>query len=54
MALYQDLQAYIDSSAVFNVHNRAVPLLLEVGDVDGTVAWRQGGEAIEGERLAPQ
>jgi dipeptidyl aminopeptidase/acylaminoacyl peptidase len=42
--LYEDLQAYIDSSAVFNVHNMTVPLLLEVGDSDGTVAWHQGIE----------
>jgi dipeptidyl aminopeptidase/acylaminoacyl peptidase len=42
--LYEDLQAYIDSSAVFNAHNMTVPLLLEVGDSDGTVAWHQGIE----------
>ena len=42
--LYDDLQAYIDSSAVFNVHSMTVPLLLEVGDSDGTVAWHQGIE----------
>lgn len=35
--LYEDLQAYIRNSAVFNVHNVKTPLLLEVGDNDGTV-----------------
>jgi acetyl esterase/lipase len=42
--LYEDLQAYIDSSAVFATHTMSVPLLLEVGDQDGTVAWHQGIE----------
>ncbi len=42
--LYEDMQAYIDNSPVFNVHNMTVPLLLEVGEVDGTVAWHQGIE----------
>ena len=42
--LYEDLQAYIRNSAVFNVHNMKTPLLLEVGDNDGTVHWHQGVE----------
>ncbi|MFB3852766.1 MAG: prolyl oligopeptidase family serine peptidase [Vicinamibacterales bacterium] len=42
--LYEDLQAYIDASAVFAVHKMTTPLLLEVGDQDGTVAWHQGIE----------
>jgi dipeptidyl aminopeptidase/acylaminoacyl peptidase len=44
VALYEDLQAYINNSAVFNVHNMTMPLLLEVGDKDGTVAWYQSIE----------
>ena len=44
VALYEDLKAYIDNSAYFNAHNMTVPLLLEVGDQDGTVAWHQGIE----------
>lgn len=44
VALYEDLQAYIDNSAVFNAHEMSVPLLLEVGDDDGTVAWYQSIE----------
>lgn len=42
--IYEDLQAYIRNSAVFNVHNMTTPLLLEVGDEDGTVHWHQGVE----------
>jgi len=44
VALYEDLQAYIDNSAIFNAHEMTVPLLIEVGDDDGTVAWYQGIE----------
>jgi dipeptidyl aminopeptidase/acylaminoacyl peptidase len=44
VALYEDLQAYIDNSAVFNAHEMTIPLLLEVGDNDGTVAWYQSIE----------
>jgi dipeptidyl aminopeptidase/acylaminoacyl peptidase len=44
VALYEDFQAYVDNSPVFNVHNMSVPLLLEVGDVDGIVAWYQSIE----------
>jgi dipeptidyl aminopeptidase/acylaminoacyl peptidase len=42
--IYEDLQAYIRNSPVFNVHNMKTPLLLEVGDNDGTVHWHQGVE----------
>ena len=42
--LYEALQDYISNSAVFNVHNMTVPLLLEAGDNDGTVAWHQSIE----------
>ena len=42
--LWEDLQAYIRNSAVFNVHNMTVPTLIEVGTVDGTVWWHQGLE----------
>jgi dipeptidyl aminopeptidase/acylaminoacyl peptidase len=42
--IYEDLQAYIRNSAVFNVQNMRTPLLLEVGDNDGTVHWHQGVE----------
>jgi dienelactone hydrolase len=42
--IYEDLQAYIRNSAVFNVQNMTVPLLIEVGDSDGTVFFHQGVE----------
>ncbi|MCJ7627504.1 MAG: prolyl oligopeptidase family serine peptidase [Longimicrobiales bacterium] len=44
VALYEDFQAYVDNSAVFNAHAMTVPLLLEAGDDDGTVAWYQSIE----------
>ena len=42
--LYEDLQAYIRNSAVFNVQNMTTPLMIEVGDSDGTVFFHQGVE----------
>ena len=50
--LYEARQAYIDNSAYFNAHNMTVPLLLEVGDNDGTVAWHQGIELYNVARRA--
>ena len=35
--LWEDLAAYIRNSAVFNVQNMKAPLMIEVGDSDGTV-----------------
>jgi dipeptidyl aminopeptidase/acylaminoacyl peptidase len=42
--LYEDLQAYIRNSAVFGVQTMKTPLMIEVGDNDGTVFWHQGVE----------
>jgi dipeptidyl aminopeptidase/acylaminoacyl peptidase len=42
--LYEDLQAYIRNSAVFNVQNMKTPLMLMTGDSDGTVYWHQAVE----------
>ena len=42
--LYEDLQAYIRNSAVFAVSTMTTPLLIEVGDSDGTVFFHQGVE----------
>jgi dipeptidyl aminopeptidase/acylaminoacyl peptidase len=42
--LWEDLQAYIRNSAVYNVQNMKTPLLLETGDNDGTVFWHQSVE----------
>jgi dipeptidyl aminopeptidase/acylaminoacyl peptidase len=50
--VYEDLPDYIESSAVFNAHAMTVPLLLEVGDSDGTVAWHQGIELYNVARRA--
>ena len=50
--LYEDLPAYIRNSAVFNVQNMTMPLLIEVGDADGTVFWHQGVELYNVARRA--
>src|SRR5262249_37458139 len=42
--LYEALQAYIRTSAVFGVQTMTTPLLIEVGDNDGTVFYHQGAE----------
>jgi dipeptidyl aminopeptidase/acylaminoacyl peptidase len=50
--LWEDLPAYIRNSAVFNVQNMKTPLLIEVGDGDGTVFWHQGIELYNVARRA--
>jgi len=50
--LWEDLPAYIRNSALFNVHNMKTPLLIEVGDSDGTVFWHQGIELYNVARRA--
>ncbi len=42
--IYEDLQAYIRNSAVFGVSTMTTPLMIEVGDADGTVFYHQGIE----------
>ena len=42
--LWEDFDAYVRNSAVFNVHNMTTPLLLMTGDTDGTVYWHQSVE----------
>ncbi len=42
--LYEDLQSYIRNSAIFGVSTMTTPLLIEVGDADGTVFYHQGIE----------
>jgi dipeptidyl aminopeptidase/acylaminoacyl peptidase len=42
--LYEDLQAYIRNSAIFGIQGMTTPLLIEVGDSDGTVFFHQGVE----------
>ena len=50
--LWEDLPAYIRNSAVFNAQNMKTPLLIEVGDCDGTVFWHQGIELYNVARRA--
>jgi dienelactone hydrolase len=50
--LWEDLQAYIRNSAVYNAHNMKTPLLLECGDNDGTVFWHQSVELYNVARRA--
>ena len=50
--LWEDLPAYIRNSAVFNAQNMKTPLLVEVGDADGTVFWHQGIELYNVARRA--
>jgi dienelactone hydrolase len=50
--LYEDLAAYVRNSAVFTVNTMTTPLLIEVGDSDGTVFWHQGVELYNAARRA--
>jgi Tol biopolymer transport system component/dienelactone hydrolase len=50
--LYEDLQAYINNSAVFAVSTMTTPLMIEVGDADGTVFYHQGVELFNIARRA--
>ncbi|MGH9851980.1 MAG: alpha/beta hydrolase family protein, partial [Blastocatellia bacterium] len=50
--LWEDLQAYVRNSAVYNVQNMKTPLLLETGDNDGTVFWHQSVELYNTARRA--
>lgn len=50
--LWEDLAAYTRNSAVFGVSTMTTPLLIEVGDADGTVYWHQGVELYNAARRA--
>jgi dienelactone hydrolase len=50
--VYEDLAAYTRNSAVFGVNTMTTPLLIEVGDADGTVFWHQGVELYNEARRA--
>ena len=50
--LWEDLAAYTRNSAVFTVNTMTTPLLIEVGDADGTVFWHQGVELYNAARRA--
>jgi dipeptidyl aminopeptidase/acylaminoacyl peptidase len=50
--VWEDLAAYTRNSAVFTVNTMTTPLLIEVGDADGTVYWHQGVELYNAARRA--
>ena len=50
--LWEDVPAYTRNSAVFGVNTMTTPLLIEVGDADGTVFWHQGVELYNAARRA--
>ena len=50
--LWEDVAAYTRNSAVFAVNTMTTPLLIEVGDADGTVFWHQGVELYNAARRA--
>jgi len=50
--VWEDLAAYTRNSAVFTVNTMTTPLLIEVGDSDGTVFWHQGVELYNAARRA--
>jgi dipeptidyl aminopeptidase/acylaminoacyl peptidase len=50
--IYEDLQAYIRNSAVFNIQNMKTPLMIMFGENDGTVFWHQGVEVYNIARRA--
>ena len=50
--LWEDLPAYIRNSALFGVQTMKTPLLIEVGDNDGTVHFHQGVELYNSARRA--
>ncbi|MBI3264139.1 MAG: S9 family peptidase [Acidobacteria bacterium] len=50
--LWEDLPAYIRNSALFGVSTMKTPLLIEVGDNDGTVHFHQGVELYNSARRA--
>jgi dienelactone hydrolase len=50
--LWEDVAAYTRNSAVFTVNTMTTPLLIEVGDADGTVYWHQGVELYNAARRA--
>jgi dienelactone hydrolase len=50
--VWEDVAAYTRNSAVFGVSTMTTPLLIEVGDADGTVFWHQGVELYNAARRA--
>ncbi len=49
---WEDIEGYLRNSAVPNIQNMQTPLLLEVGDADTNVNWRQSIEMYNAARRA--
>lgn len=49
---WEDLDAYVRNSAVYNIETLDTPLLIEVADADRNVDWRQGIEYFNVARRA--
>ncbi len=49
---WEDLDAYVRNSAVYNIETLDTPLLVEVADADRNVDWRQGIEYFNVARRA--
>jgi dipeptidyl aminopeptidase/acylaminoacyl peptidase len=49
---WEDLDAYMNNSALFNIGSMNTPLLVAFGDEDGAVDWHQGIELYNAARRA--
>jgi len=49
---WEDLEAYMNNSALFNIESMNTPLLVAFGDEDGAVDWHQGIELYNAARRA--
>lgn len=49
---WEDLEAYMSNSALFNIEELDTPLLVAFGDEDGAVDWHQGIELYNAARRA--
>lgn len=49
---WEDLEAYMNNSALFNIGDMNTPLLVAFGDEDGAVDWHQGIELYNAARRA--
>ncbi len=49
---WEDIDGYLRNSAIPNIHKMQTPLLMEVGDADTNVNWRQGIEMYNAARRA--
>jgi dipeptidyl aminopeptidase/acylaminoacyl peptidase len=49
---WEDLEVYMNNSALFNIESMNTPLLVAFGDEDGAVDWHQGIELYNAARRA--